>query len=127
VAAAAGCASAPQPDIPLAKQTWQGASYDDVVRAWGQPARSATLPDGRESHTWVSEFRRPRGAIMPSVGFGVFGGSGGSGVGVGVGVGGSAPIGEDVERCERTLVFDAGQVVEQNWTGSESYCATLRR
>jgi hypothetical protein len=98
-----------------------------VVRAWGQPARSATLPDGRESRTWVSEFRRPRGAITPSIGFGVFGGGGGSGVGVGVGVGGSAPIGEDVERCERTLVFDAGQVVDQTWTGSESYCATLRR
>ena len=113
--------------MPEAKQSWQGASYDDVARAWGAPARSATLPDGREQRTWVSEARRPRGTIYPSVGVGVFGGSGGGGVGVGVGVGGSGPIGEDVRRCERTLVFGDGQVVEQTWSGDESYCATLRR
>ena len=117
----------PPPGVPEAKQSWQGAAYEDVVRAWGQPARSATLPDGRESRTWVSEFRRPRGSLYPSVGVGVFGGGGGSGVGVGVGIGGSMPVGEDTERCERTLVFSEGQVVEQTWTGAESYCATLRR
>jgi hypothetical protein len=109
--------------VPEAKQSWQGASYDDVVRAWGPPAGGAVLADGRESRTWISEVRRPRGAIFPSIGVGVGGGS----VGVGVGIGGSAPIGEDVQRCERALVFSAGRVVEQIWTGNESYCATLRR
>ena len=68
-----------------------------MVRAWGPPARSATLPDGRESRTWISEFRRPRGVVYPSIGVGVGGGN----VGVGVGIGGmGAPIGEDVQRCE---------------------------
>ncbi len=109
--------------MPEAKQAWQGASYDAVVSKWGPPARSAMLPDGRESHTWISELRRPRGVIYPSVGVGV--GSGNVGVGVGIG-GMGAPVGEDVQTCERTLVFEAGRVVEQTWTGNESYCATLR-
>lgn len=95
-----------------------------MVRAWGQPARGATRPDGREERTWVSEFRRPSAVFYPSIGVGV--GSGNVGVGVGVG-GMGTPIGEDVQRCERTLVFGGGQVVEQSWTGNESYCATLRR
>ncbi|HEX7052772.1 MAG TPA: hypothetical protein VF211_02415 [Burkholderiales bacterium] len=112
--------------MPLAKETWQGASYDDAVRAWGEPVRSAKLPDGRESHTWVSEQRRARGSFYPSIGVGVGGGSGNVGVGVGIG-GIYAPVGEDVQRCERTLVFSDGRVVDQTWTGNESYCATLRR
>lgn len=125
----AACATPQAPGVPEAKQSWQGASYDDVTRAWGNPTRSAMLADGREERTWISEVQRSRAAIFPSVGFGIFGGSGGGGgVGVGVGVGGSAPIGGgDVDRCERTLVFSDGQVVDQTWTGSEAYCATLRR
>jgi hypothetical protein len=94
-----------------------------VVRAWGPPLREAALPDGRTQRTWASEFRRPRGSIYPSIGVGVGGGN----VGVGVGIGGSTPIGEDLQRCERTLVFADGRVAEQTWTGNESYCATLRR
>ena len=118
----AGCAAAP-PGVPEAKQSWQGAGYDAVVSKWGPPTRSVTLPDGRESHTWISEFRRPRGSIYPSIGVGV--GSGNVGVGVGV-IGAGAPVGEDVQTCERTFVFEAGRVAEQTWTGNESYCATLR-
>jgi hypothetical protein len=118
----AGCAAAP-PGVPEAKQSWQGASYDTVVARWGQPTRGETLPDGREQRTWISEFRRPRGAIFPSFGIGIGGGN----VGVGVGVAGAGvPVGEDVQTCERTLVFADGKVVDQTWTGNESFCATLR-
>src|SRR5260370_23298854 len=53
-ALAAGCATA-DPDLAAARNSWQGARYDDVVRAWGAPARSSKLADGRESHTWMSE------------------------------------------------------------------------
>ncbi len=104
-ALAAGCATA-DPDLAAARDSWQGARYDDVVRAWGAPARSSRLADGRESHTWMSED------------VGVIRGSGGAG-----GVGGIL-FGEagDPARCDRTLVFSAGQVVEQKWLGPAAYC-----
>lgn len=118
----AACAT-PGQDLAAARQSWDGASYEEVVRAWGAPARSTGLGEGREARTWLSEVNRARGVIYPSVG--VFGGSGN--VGVGVGVGASAPFGEDRQRCERTLIFAGERVVEQTWSGAEHYCATFRR
>src|SRR4051812_50206988 len=74
-----------------AKETWLGASYDDAVRAWGPPAKSAKLNDGTEVHTWVSE-SGPSYRSGPSVGFGIggfgIGGGGPRGPGAGVGAGG---------------------------------------
>ena len=119
--ALAGCASTP--DVTQAKQSWQGASYEEVVLLWGAPARSTTLSEGRQAHTWVSERTTSRGTFYPSVG--IFGGSGN--VGVGVGVGTSVPFGSERNACERTLVFDQGRVVEQNWTGPDAFCETFYR
>ena len=113
--AAAGCASRePAPDP---RQAWLGAAYDDVVRAWGTPVRSATLSDGRQAYTWAWEGSRPRTGVSPSVGIGV--GSGGFGIGTGVifGSGGSEPV-----HCERTLIFEGGRVAEQNWQGPPEVC-----
>src|SRR5258706_3686894 len=79
----AGCATTEK-----AKESWSGASYDEVLRAWGPPIRSTKLADGADVHTWVSE----TGPVVrqgPSFGVGVFGGSGGGGLGVG----GRGPIG----------------------------------
>lgn len=61
---------------------------------------------------------RPPG---PSVGVGIFGGSGGD---RGVGIGASFPFGMSVNApiCERTLTFKDNQLVEQSWTGDASYC-----
>jgi len=39
-----------------------------------------------------------------------------------MGSGGGEPA-----RCERTLVFKDGRVVEQTWLGSAEYCSTFRR
>jgi hypothetical protein len=69
----------------------------------------------------VSEGVVSRGTLWPSIG--IFGGSGGVGLGTGVTMG---PGGE-FTRCERTLVFKDGRVVEQNWQGSAEYCSTFRR
>lgn len=121
-AALAACATSP-PDIPAAKASWQGAAYDDVVLLWGAPARSTTLSDGRPAHTWVNEINSSRGQFYPSVG--IFGGSGN--VGVGVGVGTSMPFGNELKRCERTLVFSEGKVVEQIWAGPDDYCETFKK
>ena len=116
-----GCASIER-DVSEAKASWQGATYDEVVRQWGVPARSTQLSKDRYAYTWVSEGSLPRSTIWPSIG--IVGGSGGIGVGTGVTVG---PGGSELARCERTLVFEGGRVVEQTWQGSAEYCSTFRR
>jgi hypothetical protein len=106
------------------KDAWHGAPYDEVVTRWGPPARSATLSDGRQTHTWTSQ-EVPVYGGGPQVGVGVFGGSGGGGVGVGIGF----PFGGTVNRasCERTLTFQDNMVVEQSWTGDQGYCRFFKR
>ena len=122
----AACASTEK-----AKETWVGATYDEAVRAWGPPLRSTKLADGSEVHTWVAE-GGPTYRSGPSVGFGIGGvGFGGGGRSTGVGVGASIPIGEGTPtapaRCERTLTFRDGRMVEQSWLGADEVCATFAR
>lgn len=108
------------------KGAWEGATYDEVVARWGAPARSTTLNDGRQTHTWVSQEAAVRGS-GPSVGVGVFGGSGGgSGVGVGVGFPFGGSVGS-AAMCERTMTFQEGRLVEQSWNGDPGYCSYFRR
>jgi hypothetical protein len=111
-----------------AKESWRGATYDDVVRAWGAPARSGKLADGAEVHTWVSE-AGPTYRSGASVGIGGFGGGGHGGVGVGVGA--SFPIGQGSvtppARCERTLTFRDARLVEQAWIGADEICTEYSR
>jgi len=118
----AGCATTGE-ELAQVRDSWQGATYDEVVRAWGAPARSTRLTDGSNVYTWVSEGAGTRGSVSPSIGIGV--GSGG-GVGIGTGVIFGAAGGEPV-RCERTLIFRNGRVAEQNWQGPEEYCSSFRR
>jgi hypothetical protein len=121
LAVLAGCASRGDP-VPEARNSWHGAAYDDVVLAWGTPTRSAQLSDGRHAYTWVSEASLPRGGVSPSVGIGI--GRGGVGIGTGVIFGGG---GAELVRCERTLIFDGGRVVDQTWQGPAEYCNTFAR
>jgi hypothetical protein len=114
-----------------AKESWVGATYDDAVRAWGAPARSGKLADGTEVHTWVSE-GAPVYRSGPTVGFGVGGWGGrGGGSAVGVGVGVSGPIGQGSvsppARCERTLSFRDGRLVQQEWIGPDEICSEYAR
>jgi hypothetical protein len=118
---ATGCANFER-DASDARASWSGATYDQVVLQWGTPVRSTSLADGRDAYTWISEGAVSRGALWPSIG--IFGGSGGVGIGTGVTV---APSGGELVRCERTLVFRNGRVVEQNWQGPAEYCSTFRR
>jgi hypothetical protein len=121
----AGCASTQgtDADVATARDSWNGAVYEDVVRSWGAPARSTKLPDGRDAHTWVSESVASRASFWPSIG--IFGGSGGVGFGTGVTMG--PGYGGDFQRCERTLFFDKGRIVEQTWQGPPEYCTGFRR
>jgi hypothetical protein len=123
LALAAACAT-PAEDRAAAQKSWDGATYEEVVRAWGVPTRTTMLGDDREARSWLTEAARARGVLYPSVGV-----SGGTGnVGVGVGMGSSMPIGEEVQQCERTLVFAGERVVEQGpWFGPDVFCAKFRR
>ena len=118
----AGCVTAGA-ELTEARDSWQGASYDEVVLRWGTPVRSTKLTDGRDVYTWMSESSVSRGGVSPSIGFGV--GSGGM-VGIGTGVmfrsGGGEPV-----RCERTLIFKDARVEEQTWQGPDEYCRDFRR
>jgi hypothetical protein len=92
------------------------------VAAWGPPTR-IVKSGGQENHTWVTDERMPRG------GSDVYGGVGvGRGVGIGVGVGGAifGASGEPV-RCERTLVFREGRVVDEDWSGEPEFCKRFVR
>ena len=124
VALAAACATTQ--DVEQAKNSWQGATYEEVLRTWGAPARSTKTSDGRDWHTWVTEsYPQPSSSVGVGVGGFRIGGSGGVGVGVGAGV----PVGspEPPARCERTLVFENGRTIEQYWVGPPSMCAELKR
>jgi hypothetical protein len=120
----AACATAQ--DVEKARNSWQGATYEDVLRAWGAPARSTQTTDGRYWYTWVTQ-----STVQPSssvgIGFGGtrIGGGGGTGVGVGMGI----PVGSPAppEQCERTLVFENARVVDQHWNGPPSMCADFKR
>ena len=122
----AGCATTA--DIDTAKGTWHGATYDQVVAAWGTPVRQTSLSDGAQVYTWVTEASSGgAGGTFGSVG--VFGGGGRGGVGVGLGLplpgfGGGGGGGEIV-RCERSLTFRSGRVADQLWQGDPRLCSTL--
>ncbi len=117
----AGCATPEAFDYSATRNSWQGARYEAVVAQWGAPARSTVLADGRDVRTWFSE-TGSGGALYPSIG--VFGGSRGVGTGAGMVLGQG---GGELLRCERTLYFRDGQVVEQSWLGNSRYCGTFRR
>ncbi len=113
----AGCATTA--DVESARASWQAASYEEVVAAWGQPASQAILADGLQSYTWISQ----GAGHGPSLG--VFGGSGGGGVGISLplpGMGGTAS-----GHCQRTLGFRDGRVVDQIWQGSAQACSAFGR
>lgn len=122
----ASCATLEQ-ELSEAKNSWQGASYEEVVARWGAPARSTTLADGRQTHTWVSQEAPVVYGGGPQIGVGVGVGSGGrSGVGIGVGF----PFGGTASRaasCERTFTFDKGTLVDQSWIGDPAYCRYFKR
>ena len=67
----AGCASPGE----TPESGWNGATYDEVVRAWGAPTRSTQLSDGSNVYTWVSEGAGTRGRVSPSIGARSAGGS----------------------------------------------------
>ena len=88
-----------QDDFSAARQSWRGATYDDVLKQWGAPSQSSV-----ESHTWLSDDRIQQ--------------SGGGGMGGVL----FAPA-----RCDRTLAFRDGRVVDERWAGDPAFCTQFAR
>ena len=113
-------------DVENAKSSWVGATYEDVLRAWGAPARSTNTADGRYWYTWETvSVAQPSSSVGFSLGGMRIGGGGATGVGVGT----SVPVGSPPapESCQRTLIFQNGVVVDQSWQGPPSMCADFKR
>src|SRR5262245_59931192 len=108
----AGCASTGG-DIQGARDSWNGAAYDDVVSRWGATHRHQTFPDGAQVYTWESESKRG-----PSPGYSSVAALGRSSVGA---------LPQQMVRCNRTLIFRYGRVVEQTWQGEPEFCERFRR
>ena len=98
--AAGGCAST-DGGLDAARDSWRGATYDQVLMAWGTPSQSSV-----DSHTWLSDDAVPRRQ-----------GSGG-------GVGGMI---YPAARCDRTLAFRDGRVVDGRWSGDPAFCQSYAR
>jgi hypothetical protein len=103
--AAAACASM-DGDLVAARESWRGATYEEVVKAWGVPSQSAV-----DSHTWLSDDGLPQ-----------FQGSAGGAGGVVFGGPGGRPA-----RCDRTVAFRAGRVVDERWSGEPEFCKRFAR
>ena len=92
--------------LNAARESWRGATYDQVVAAWGPPDQSA-----KDSHTWLSEDRVPQAQRLG-------GGTGGVVFG--------APEGAPA-RCDRTLTFRDARVLDQSWKGNPEFCKRFGR
>ena len=124
---AAACATLEQETAETRKR-WEGATYDDVVKRWGAPARSATLQDGAQVHTWVADNQTRYVGGGPTVGVGAFGGSHGRGGGVGFSFPfGSSSSAVETTRCERNFTFRNGVLAQQSWVGDPAFCNTFTR
>jgi hypothetical protein len=95
-------------ELAAARESWRGATYDQVVAAWGPPTRSAG-----DSYTWLSEDRVPQAQRS---------GSGAGGV-----IFGAAPD-SVAARCERTLLIQNVRVVRAgDWKGAPEFCKRFGR
>jgi hypothetical protein len=101
VAASGIAACAVDNELTAARDSWRGATYAQVVAAWGPPAESA-----KDSHTWRTEDRVTQTQRS---------GDGTGGVLFGAVEGAAA-------RCERRLAFRDGRVREASWTGNPEFC-----
>jgi len=114
---AGGCAGLPD-DLAPARESWRGASLQEIVARWGTPTATRTLADGALEHTWVSEAYQK---VRPSAGVVI--GSGGAVIGGNVPFGSAGPA----VRCDRTFIFRGGVAAEGRWMGPYDYCNTFRR
>ena len=94
-----GCAG--DRELAAARDSWRGATYDQVVAAWGHPTKTV-----RDSYIWSAEAPVHRSG----------GGAGG------------ALFGADTGPCERALVIQDRRVVRAGeWNGTPESCRRFAR
>jgi hypothetical protein len=93
------CAST-NDELAAVRESWRGATYDQVLMAWGTPSQSSV-----DSHTWLSDESAPKLQ----------------------GPGGVAGTIFAVARCDRMLAFRDGRVVDGRWAGDPEYCKRFVR
>lgn len=98
--AIAACAST-DGELAAARESWRGATYDQVLMAWGTPSHSA-----KDSHTWLSDDAVPRAQSSG---------------------GGAGGMIFPAARCDRTLAFRDGRVVDGRWSGDPAFCQRYAR
>src|SRR5688572_5566231 len=105
MAAAGLSACAVDNELSAARDSWRGATYEQVVAAWGPPAQS-TKDSRTDSHTWRTE-DRPSAPMQRS----------------GEGAGSVLFSAEGTgAKCDRTLAFREGRVREASWSGDPAFC-----
>jgi hypothetical protein len=97
--AVAACASTTD-ELTTARDSWRGATYDQVLMAWGTPSQSSV-----DTHTWLSDDSAPKVQGSGGVGGMIF----------------------PAARCDRTLAFRDGRVVDGRWAGDPAYCTRFAR
>jgi hypothetical protein len=100
LAASAIAACASTDEFAAARESWRGATYDQVVMAWGTPSQSSV-----DTRTWLSDDSAPRVQGSGGVGGMIFAAA----------------------RCDRTLAFRDGRVVDERWVGDPEYCKRFAR
>jgi hypothetical protein len=97
--AVVACAST-NDELAAVRESWRGATYDQVLMAWGTPSQSSV-----DSHTWLSDESAPRAQGSGGVGGMIFAAA----------------------RCDRTLAFRDGRVVDERWSGDPEFCKRFAR
>ena len=97
--ALAACAATGD-ELAATRESWRGATYDQVLMAWGTPSQSSV-----DSHTWLSDESAPRIQGSGGVGGMIFAAA----------------------RCDRTLAFRDARVVDARWAGDPEYCKRFAR
>ena len=95
----AACATT-NDELAAVRESWRGATYDQVVMAWDTPSQSSV-----DSHTWLSDDSAPQVQGSGGVGGMIFAAA----------------------RCDRTLAFRDGRVVDERWAGDAEYCKRFAR
>ncbi|MCM2679777.1 hypothetical protein [Echinimonas agarilytica] len=96
--------TAPSKPLPQRLEEWRGASFDELVQAWGLPARQSF-----ETETGFAEWQAAQTKSGPSISLGL----GGFGSNVGGSVGTTIYGDETEERCVLQVQFDANKTATQ--------------
>ncbi len=115
----AGCTSIPIADVNQRINSWQSASFDQIIQYWGLPSKTTQVNDiyyAEWSHT-----EHQQGNSSVSVGSGTRIGNGAIGIGFTL-----FQLGGSDDTCNRTIRYrKSGEVIDIRWQGDQDFCYKL--